>query len=113
MYVFLTVNPFEMVTDLFKASSGSGVLTLMGLTSGLAFVCVLWQVIQLMIHSSDEKEVSRRKSYIIKILIAYAILIVIIGLINMARRLNISQGSGGSTGNIGNKGSSLYEITMD
>ncbi len=71
-------NPFEVVFYLFyEQLSHSGLTPLIKLTSGLAFASVLWQVLQIMMHSDSDKLIEQKKSNIKKILIAFAIIISI------------------------------------
>ena len=78
-------HPFSIVFDLFFTSN-SDVAKLIGLTGLLALVTIVFQGIQIFFNSGNQKIVEQKKSNIKKILIAFAIIISIEGLI---RGLNV------------------------
>ena len=63
-------------TDLFNGLQNIGTTIgkgLMALISIVAFVCILWNVIQLLFHAGDDKAVTMRKNAIITILKYYVL----------------------------------------
>lgn len=83
MIAVLGINPFELAEYILSDNSRNGLGTILTLASVLAFICVIWQITQLMLHSSDEKVVEQKKKNIRKILIAYAVIISICALIQI------------------------------
>lgn len=88
----MTYNPFQLVFDMLSPQSGTNISTLMALTSILAFIAILWQVIPLILNSDNDKLVTQKKSNIKKILIAFAIIISIEAIIRGANILRYKSG---------------------
>ncbi len=85
--------PFSIVFDLFFTSN-SDVVKLIGLTGLLALVAIVFQGIQIFFNSGNQKIVEQKKSNIKKILIAFAIIISIEGLIRGINVLWINANGG-------------------
>ncbi len=86
--VLATINPFDMINSFLAPTTSSKLPLLISIVSGVAFIAILWQVFQIMGASGEEKVVAKKKSNIIKILIAYAVIILIPVLIATAKSLS-------------------------